>query len=40
MTRKTDDGGCDLFRRTSTQSEFALNDDLLRKRVKWATGPS
>ena len=22
---KTDDGGCDLFRRTATQSEFALN---------------
>ena len=26
MTRKTDDGGCDLYRRTATQSEFALND--------------
>ena len=39
MTRKTDDGGCDLFRRTATQSEFALNDRSATQACQEGNGP-
>ena len=39
MTRKTDDGGCDLFRRTATQSDFALNDRSATQAGQEGNGP-
>ena len=39
MMCKTDDGGCDLFRRTATQSEFALNDRTALQACQEGNGP-
>ena len=39
MTHKTDDGGCDLFRRTATLSEFAINDRSATQACQEGNGP-
>ena len=39
MTRKTDDGGYDLFSRSGNRSEFALNDRSATQACDEGNGP-